>query len=184
VRTAHLTERSSDDPKLVAVRRYRAGMTDPRTGYARPSSAANSSVLVLVLWSWFVWGGRIRNVNEDATLQGWGYWGPMLLSVSFTLMAVVVVAMLWRRWRHPHAQAQARALSLSVQVLAGWTTVVWVVRAADIALGGDHEAAFVAVHVVLAAVSIGLAAWAVTTDRKVRSAEHTSALTASQENMA
>jgi hypothetical protein len=92
--------------------------------------------------------------------------------------------MLWRRWRHPHAHAQARALSLSVQVLAGWTTVVWVVRAADIALGGDHEAAFVAVHVVLAAVSIGLAAWAVTTDRKVRSAEHTSALTASQENMA
>ncbi len=183
MRTVNLTDRSSGDPKIAVGRRYRAGMTDRRTGYARPSSAANSSVLVLVLWSWFVWGGRIRNVNEDATLEGWDYWGPMLLSLSFTLMAIVVMAMLWRRWRHPHAESQARALSLAVQVLAGWTTLVWVVRAADIAFGGGHEAAFIAVHVVLAAVSIGLAAWAVTMDRKVRSFEHTSALTASQEHM-
>jgi hypothetical protein len=37
-----------------------------------------------------------------------------------------------------------------------WTTVVWVVRAGDIALGRDHEVAFVVVHVVLAVVSISL----------------------------
>ena len=85
--------------------------------------------------------------------------------------------------RRGHRAVACAALSLAVQVLAGWTTVVWVVRAADIAFGGGHEAAFIAVHVVLAAVSIGLAAWAVTTDRKVRAVEHTSALTASQEHM-
>ena len=73
-----------------------------------------------------------------------------------------------------------RALTAAVTALSAWTTVVWIVRAADIAFGGGHEAAFVAVHVVLAAVSIGLAVWALTTDRRTRAVEHTSALTASQ----
>jgi hypothetical protein len=43
---------------------------------------------------------------------------------------------------------------------------VWVVRAADIALGGDREPAFVAVHVVLAVVSITLGLLAVRGDRR------------------
>ena len=95
MRRSNLTERSSCDLKIAVDRRYRAAMTDERTGYARPSSAANSSVLALVLWGWFVWGGRIRNVNADATLRGGDYWGPMLLSTSFVLMgAVVAVAAL------------------------------------------------------------------------------------------
>lgn len=41
--------------------------------------------------------------------------------------------------------------------LAVWTTGVWIVRAGDIVLGGDHEVGFVVVHVVLAVVSIALA---------------------------
>jgi hypothetical protein len=155
-------------------------MTDDRTGYARPTSAANTSVTLLVVWSWFVWGGRIRNLGADSSLQGWDRWGPLLLSVSFVVLAAVVLAMLVRRWRHPHGDAEARALTAAVTALSAWTTVVWIVRAADIAFGGGHEAAFVAVHVVLAAVSIGLAVWALTTDRRTRAVEHTSALTASQ----
>jgi hypothetical protein len=51
-----------------------------------------------------------------------------------------------------------------VGALAAWTVVVWVVRAIGIATG-DHEAAFIAVHLVLATVSIALsaAAWLHTT---------------------
>mgnify|MGYP006946509410 CR=1 FL=1 len=158
-------------------------MTDDRTGYARPSSAANSAVSLLVLWTGVVWGGRVRNVNADPALADWGYWSPMLLSASFLVLAVAVVVALVRRWRHPHHEREARSLSLAVQLLAGWTTAVWIVRAGDIAFGGDHEAAFIAVHVGLAAVSIGLAAWAVVMDRKVRMNEHTRALTASQQSM-
>lgn len=158
-------------------------MTDERTGYARPTSAANTSVALLVLWTLFVWGGRIRNVNADGALDGRDYWGPMLLSVSFLALAIAVVVMLVRRWRDPHAAGPAAALTVAVRLLAGWTTAVWVVRAGDIALGGDHEVGFVVVHVVLAAVSIGLAAWAVVMDRRARTLEHTNALTASQELM-
>jgi hypothetical protein len=158
-------------------------MTDERTGYARLSSAASSSVLALVVWGWFVWGGRIRNVNADPTLRGGDYWGPMLLSTSFVLMGAVVAVLLWQRRQHPRSERRAAALTVAVRVLAGWTTAVWVVRAGDIALGGDHPAGFIAVHVVLAAVSIGLSAWAVAMDRKVRSGEHTTALTASQQTM-
>ena len=39
--------------------------------------------------------------------------------------------------------------------LAGWTVAVWIVRTVGIATG-DHDAAFIAVHVVLAVVSIAL----------------------------
>jgi hypothetical protein len=159
-------------------------MTDDRTGYARPSSAANSAVSLLVLWTVVVWAGRVRNVNADPALEGWGYWSPLLLSASFLVLSVVTAGALVRRWRHPYQERAARSLSFAVRVLAGWTTAVWILRAGDIALGGDHEAAFIAVHVVLAAVSIGLAGWAVAMDRKVRTNEHTSALTASQQSMA
>ena len=44
------------------------------------------------------------------------------------------------------------------QVFVVWTVGFWTVRGAQIALAG-HDAAFVAVHTVLALVSIGLAVW-------------------------
>jgi hypothetical protein len=155
-------------------------MTDDRGAYSHPTSAVNTSIGLLVLWTWFVWGGRIRNVLSDASLEGWGMWGPLLLSVSFVALSIVVAVLLVRRWRHGAGSSSAEALSRALLALAGWTTVVWVVRALDIALTSDRGAAFVAVHVALAVVSIGLSAWAVTADRKVRMFEHTSALTASQ----
>ena len=45
---------------------------------------------LLVLWTVVVWGGRVRNVNADPALEGWGYWSPMLLSASFLVLAVAV----------------------------------------------------------------------------------------------
>lgn len=98
--------------------------------------------MAFALWTLFVWGGRIRNVfTGDEGIA------PLVLAAAFVALAVAVLATRGRR--------------ATVVALAGWTVVVWVVRAVDIAFLSDHDAGFVVVHVVLAAVSIGLVAWAV-----------------------
>lgn len=100
-----------------------------------------TSALVLAAWTLFVWGGRIRNALTDS-----GGAGPVVLALTFVALAVAVLATRGRR-------------APVVLALAGWTVAVWVPRAVDIALLSDHDAAFVVVHLVLAAVSVVLAAW-------------------------
>ena len=88
----------------------------------------------LVAWTGFVWIGRIRNALTDPVVLGaWWLVGT-------------------RRGSGP-----SRPLLVAVGAFCGWTIGVWVLRGADIAFAGDHEAAFVAVHTVLALVSIALA---------------------------
>ena len=108
-------------------------------------------VAVLVGWTFFVWTTRIGNIWRDDSLTGGEKLGSTALALSFTVLAaVVLVAYVQRRpW-----------LAGAVLVLAGWTTGVWVARFAAIATDG-HDAGFVAVHLVLALVSIGLSAAAV-----------------------
>jgi hypothetical protein len=67
-------------------------------------------------------------------------------------LAVGGVVVLVRAWRTPLTVGAARFL----QACCGVTVVVWVVRAAQIALS-DHDAAFKVVHVVLGVISIALA---------------------------
>lgn len=89
---------------------------------------------VLACWTLFVWGTRLRS-------------GLALLPLAFVALAVAVL--LRRRDR------------TTALVLAGATAAAWVVRGVDLAVLSDHDAAFVAVHLALATVSIGLAAWVV-----------------------
>jgi hypothetical protein len=113
---------------------------------------------VLVLWTWFVWGGRVRNALGDPELQGAALTRTLMLASSFVLLATALAVLVAR----DRAGAPAAAARVGLTwVLAAWTTGVWGVRAVAIAASGEHAAGFVAVHVVLAAVSIGLAAWAV-----------------------
>jgi hypothetical protein len=117
------------------------------------------SVGLFVGWTLFVWVGRIRNAMNDPALAGGGRVGPVVLALSFVVPALVlaVLAFLARPgagWDDHGARSRLRAVVL---VLAAWTTVVWVVRMADIAFGGNHPAGFIAVHCVLGVVSIGLA---------------------------
>jgi hypothetical protein len=105
----------------------------------------------LVVWTLLVWTTRINNIWADDTLDTTGKAGRTALALSFTVLALAVGWALVRR---------ADRVRPVVVVLAVWTTAVWIVRAVGIA-AGDHSAAFVAVHVVLAVVSIGLAALAV-----------------------
>jgi hypothetical protein len=106
-------------------------------------------------WSTLVWATRIRNI-----------WGDVLLSTDEKAMLTVValvfvglgigvffVGISLRRW------FPQRSDVIAVGVLGGWTLGVWASRVIDIAFGGDHEVPFIVVHVLLAVVSVGLAAW-------------------------
>jgi hypothetical protein len=99
-------------------------------------------------WTLFVWLTRVRNVVGDDDLGTAVRLGGLALAGSFVVLAALVLAGL----REPAARLRRR-----VGLLAGWTTAVWLVRGVAIATGG-HAAGFVAVHLVLAVVSIALAA--------------------------
>jgi signal transduction histidine kinase len=109
-----------------------------------------AAILALVAWTFLVWTTRIGNIWGDDELTNGEKWGRTGLALSFTILALVVVVALWRRtpWQ-----------ALAVRFLAGWTVAVWALRSVGIA-GGDHDAAFIAVHLVLAVASIALSALA------------------------
>jgi hypothetical protein len=93
-------------------------------------------LLVLPLWTLFVWVGRIRNVFDgDEPKAG--------VIVPILLVVLALIALVDRR----------RGLPL----LALATVAVWAVRV-PLVLVRDHSIGFKVVHVVLALVSIGLAA--------------------------
>ena len=85
-----------------------------------------------------MWLTRIRNAARDGESVL-----PYVLSVSFLVLAVGVVATMGRdrRW---------------VLALAAWTVIVWPIRLVDIA-ASSHGAGFVVVHVAIGAISIALA---------------------------
>ncbi len=119
--------------------------------------------MAFLVWTLLVWSGRVRNAFADATLDGSGRAGPLLLAAAFVVPALVLAGLTvgeWRRGSGPGSWS-----SRLLVALVAWTVVVWVVRGADIAFAGDHDPAFVAVHLVLAVVSIGLGVLAVRGDR-------------------
>lgn len=104
--------------------------------------------LALVVWTFLVWTARIGTIWGDDALSAGDKWARTALALSFTALALVVAGALWRR---------AAWLGTAVLALAGWTVAVWLVRAVGIATG-DHDTAFIAVHLALAVVSVTLAA--------------------------
>jgi len=127
------------------------------SGSEPPARVAVVATVAFLGWTAFVWLGRIRNAVADDALDGAGRIGPVLLSVSFLVPAVVLAVLLVRERGRP----AGRVRSVLLVGLSGWTTVVWAVRVLDIALGGDHDAAFIVVHAALAVVSVALGWWAV-----------------------
>ena len=109
------------------------------------------ATIALCIWTLLVWTTRIANIWNDAELSDGEKWGRTALALSFTALVAVVGHAVYHRvsWR-----------DLAVKALAGWTIGVWVTRSAGIATG-DHEASFIAVHLVLAVVSITLSVLAV-----------------------
>jgi hypothetical protein len=121
------------------------------------------AAVALAMWTVLVWTTRIGNIWGDDELTAGEKWGRTGLALSFTVLALAVGHALWHR---------SSWLRAAVGALAAWTVVVWVVRSVGISTG-DHEAAFIAVHLVLAAVSLALsaAAWLSTRRRTPVDAE-------------
>lgn len=119
----------------------------------RPTARALVLPLVFAGWTLFVWVGRIRNLAQEPGPIGEASRWSLVGSIAFTALGLLLLAAL--------GAARVRPGSLPLRPIVGalavLTTGVWVVRAVDIALG-DHTAGFIAVHLVLAVVSIGLAA--------------------------
>ena len=119
-------------------------------------SDALRPTLVLSAVTLLVWTTRIRNIWTDDELSTAGQVGRTALALAFTAFALVGAFLWWTARRRGSAPAGSARF---VRAFAVWTTGVWVVRGVQIALA-DHDAAFVAVHTVLAVVSIALAVWA------------------------
>ena len=105
-------------------------------------------ILALVAWSLFVWATRIDNIVADESLDGYAVVWRVALALSFVVLAVATGLQLWR------PAGPSRRLTAAA-ILAWWTIGVWTGRGAGIAVG-DHDAAFIAVHLVLAGISIAL----------------------------
>jgi hypothetical protein len=117
-------------------------------------------ILALTAWSAFVWCTRISNAWNDASATTTTKVGATVLSVSVLAGAVAASTVVVRAWRRPVTGVERRV----VQVFAGWTIVVWIVRAVEISLA-DYAAnpaitnptGFKIVHIVLGLISIALA---------------------------
>lgn len=113
-----------------------------------PLRHRHPATLALAAWTLLVWTTRIRNILGDDALSTGEQLRSSALALSFTVLALAAAHGAWHgtAWR-----------SRVTQVFAAWTVGVWLVRGTGIAFG-DHTAAFIAVHLVLAAVSIALSA--------------------------
>lgn len=136
---------------------------------------------MFLAWTAFVWLGRVRNAFGDPDLAPGERTGPLLLAASFMVPSVVVLVGLVRSVRAGHPLEPWASTSLRALVV--WTAALWVVRATDIAVGGDHEPGFVVVHLMLALVSIALGVGAVVSDHRERIASLEVPMTAGRRNM-
>ncbi len=145
----------------------------PSSGPGRVLTKALVTALVFGGWTLFVWVGRLRNLlAEPGSVFDASRWS-LVGSVAFSVLgAVVVIAGLLAVADRGLASVGRSILGPAVVGLAALTIGVWVLRAVDIAIG-DHSIGFIAVHLVLAAVSIGLAVAAVTGIRRAGASAET-----------
>jgi hypothetical protein len=112
-------------------------------------------IVLFGLWSVFVWSTRTVNIWRDLLLSTDEKVVLTVMAAIFVVLglAVALIGLGLRRW------APSRVDIVTVGVLGGWTCGVWFLRIVEMVADGDHGAAFILVHVVLAAISIALAAW-------------------------
>lgn len=99
------------------------------------------ALAVLVGWTVFLWGSRLRNVLGNDELDDWGVTWRVAVVAVFVVLAV--------------AAATGRAVGL----LVWWTIGFWLVRGGGILIDGDYDAGFKLIHTALMVVSIGAAMW-------------------------
>lgn len=111
----------------------------------RPTNA----VVAFVAFTVVVWGQRIVNIAGGAD----GSVVDVVRAVAFVAMAVVVAVAAVR------SATPERVVERIVRAAAAITAVSWFVQMA-LMIGADYGVGFLAVHTVLALVSVGLGVWA------------------------
>jgi len=116
----------------------------------RAAASPKVAVYVVIGWTLFMWVTRTRLIFTEKDLSA----ADIVLRIApvFLFVALALVLLASVRTGRPD-------LARSVAVIAAWTTLYWLVRVTLISLH-DHPIGFKIVHVVLAAISIGTAAWA------------------------
>jgi hypothetical protein len=113
-------------------------------------SFRRTPALVLAGWTLFVWVTRIRNAMADDGMSGGGKAVAVLTAVAFSALGLATLVTTLRR--HPSAPVVLAGLVLL-------SVVYWPIRIVQIMIHG-HSAGFVLVHAALAALTLGLSAWA------------------------
>ncbi len=132
--------------RLGEYRRDRLGAPGVEVTGSLVPVTRRRATLALAAWTYAVWTVRIGNILGDDALDGAEQARAVGLALAFTVLASLAL------WTELTDRPRRRT---AVLALAAWTVAVWAVRAPDLALG-DHGAAFVVVHLVLALVSVGL----------------------------
>lgn len=117
------------------------------------------SLAGLVLWTFFLWGVRIRNVIGDDDISFAKKIGTLVLCALFIVLAVSTISALVRTigsLRKDKFVALDSHEILFQRLLVLFTFVVWVIRIPTIALAG-HSVGFTIVHTVLGVISLILA---------------------------
>jgi hypothetical protein len=113
-------------------------------------------VFGLVGWTLFTWANRIRNVANDASLEGMSRVWSLSIAVLFVAAALALGA-LATAWVAGDANVVSRRLSRAALGLAVFGAGWWAVRVVQIATH-EHNLGFKLVHGVLAAITIGMGA--------------------------
>jgi hypothetical protein len=103
----------------------------------------------LAAWTFVTWGTRVRNIVGDDELGGGARVVALGVAGAFAVAGAAVLVAALRR---------SPLLGPLAVALAAATLVYWPVRLVQIATR-DHSGSFVAVHVALGAVAMGLAVW-------------------------
>jgi len=111
------------------------------------------AVAVFAMWTTFVWVNRIYNIVAKDGGDG----VDLARAVAFVVLGVVVAVVAVGPF--------GPAVVHRVVSIAGWASIaLWVTRIVTIPMG-DYSVGFVVVHLVLGAVSVALALWAMRTTR-------------------
>lgn len=114
---------------------------------------------MLCAWTLFVWGLRSRNLTDDSVEVGAGQVLPI---VGFVGVGLIVVVILLRARSRLFVPIERIVLMAGAAV----TALYWLIRGIEIFFD-DHSPAFIAIHTVLATISIGLGVWTIMTIRGI-----------------
>jgi len=106
-------------------------------------------IWVLIVWTFFLWLSRLRNVLNNDELTSNGRAVRVAVVVIFVALALAATASVLRKL--PEGIA-----SKVVAFFLAWTFGYWLIRGIGILIDGDYSVGFKAVHTVLMVISLTL----------------------------